>query len=106
VLKKGVLELIVVVGDPYGLDEWDVLAGDPIDAEVDEDWWPCEEADEEADGRDGSARMSLESVMRPVSMLQSTSHRLARSSNRGFVTPAMYPGLADNNQSRSDESHV
>lgn len=37
--------------------------------------------------------MSFEMVIRPVSILQSTSQVEVRSSNRGFVTPAMYPGL-------------
>lgn len=39
-----------------------------------------------------SLAMCLLTVTLPVSILHSTSHKVCRSSNRGFATPAMYPG--------------
>jgi hypothetical protein len=50
--------------------------------------------------------MSLETVIRPVTMLQQTSQREVRSSNRGLVTPAIKPGLVRSRRTIKTENVV
>lgn len=85
--EKGAKELMVLAGE-----ETAVLAAEEAEEElvvVVVLWVEEEAAVEEEEGRGGSALISLERMIRPVSMLQRTSQREGRSSNRGLVTPAM-----------------
>lgn len=74
--------------DGWGNDVVDAAAAEDVDDWESDDAWPG--------WLQESGLISLETVIRPVTMLQQTSHREVRSSNRGLVTPAMKPGLREN----------